>query len=163
MALSLALADEEATLGLGRTVGIHAPQGLVVRLDGPLGAGKTTFVQGLAQGLEVPANSQVRSPSFALMRIHEGGRLPLVHVDFYRLTEPDELQELGLEEWLGDRAVVAVEWSGRFPDALPTDGLQVDLDYGLRGEGRTASLSWPAQLEPDPWIAALGGGEGEGD
>lgn len=154
--MTLPLPDDGATRRLGRCVGEHAPQGLLVKLGGPLGAGKTTLVQGLAEGLDVPANTQVRSPSYALMRVHEGGRLPLVHVDFYRLTEPDELLELGLEEWLGDRAVVAVEWADRFPDELPSDGLAIDLAYPSRGEGRDATLSWPARLADHPIVEGLG-------
>ena len=93
-------------------------------VDGDLGAGKTHFVQGLAKGLCV--NTVPRSPTFAIMEEHEG-RLPLLHVDLYRLEEAD-LIPLGLEEqlelWPG---VVAVEWASRFPFLFPSHPIHVQI------------------------------------
>ena len=80
-------------------------------LVGNLGAGKTTFVRGVARGLG--AHGQVSSPTFQLLRWHEG-RLPLAHVDLYRIDSPRELQALGLDELL-ESSVVAVEWADRIP------------------------------------------------
>ncbi len=160
MALTLPLADHDATHALGRRLGGGVPAGMLLRLDGPLGAGKTTLVQGLADGLGVPATSQVRSPSFALVRIHGGGRLDLVHVDLYRLSDPDELLELGLEEWFDERALVAVEWAERFGDDLPAEGLSIRLDYRDDG-GRDARLSWTPQGPPPTWLtSAVGQADG---
>ena len=106
---------------LGQAMGV----GDVVALIGPLGAGKTTFAQGLAQGLGVAAERHVASPSFALVNEHPG-RTPFVHADFYRLRTRAELPELGIEEAY-DRAATAIEWADRFPDALPADHLQITL------------------------------------
>jgi len=106
---------------LGQAMGV----GDVVALIGPLGAGKTTFAQGLAQGLGVAAERHVASPSFALVNEHPG-RTPFVHVDFYRIRTRAELPELGIEEAY-DRAATAIEWADRFPDALPVDHLQITL------------------------------------
>src|SRR5262249_56691184 len=91
--------------------------GDVVALVGPLGAGKTTFVQGLARGTGVPPERHVASPTFALVNEHPG-RVALVHADLYRIANRAELLELGLDDAF-DRAAVAIEWLDRFPDAAP--------------------------------------------
>jgi len=117
---------------LGQTIAI----GDVVALTGPLGAGKTTFVQGLADGMGVPSHRHVASPTFALVNEHPG-RIPLVHVDFYRINHPTELPELGIEEAY-DQAATAIEWADRFPDWLPTDALHVTIEP--QGDGRALSL-----------------------
>jgi tRNA threonylcarbamoyladenosine biosynthesis protein TsaE len=110
---------------LGQRLGGALEVGDMVGLIGPLGAGKTTFVQGVARGLEVPADRHVASPSFALVNEHPG-RVPLVHADFYRLRDKAELRELGLDEAY-DRAAVLVEWLDRFPDAAPGDHLELTI------------------------------------
>jgi tRNA threonylcarbamoyladenosine biosynthesis protein TsaE len=124
--------------------------GDVVALTGPLGAGKTTFVQGLAQGLGVPAERHVASPTFALVNEHPG-RIDFVHVDFYRIKTSAELPELGLEEAF-DHAATAVEWAERFPEWLPADSLEVVIEIQgtarklhTRGKGprsRTLLAAW---------------------
>lgn len=100
--------------------------GDIIALNGELGSGKTEFVHGLAQGLEVPATVPVASPSFSL--VHEyPGRLPLVHLDLYRLEDlPAELLP-DLEEYLAGEQVVAVEWAERLAPLLPGDYLEVRL------------------------------------
>jgi tRNA threonylcarbamoyladenosine biosynthesis protein TsaE len=116
--------------------------GDVIALTGALGAGKTTFVQGLAEGLEVPASRHVASPTFALANEHPG-RIDFVHVDFYRIRSSAELPELGLEEAF-ERAATAIEWAERFPDWLPEDALHLTLEVQA-GETRIlrASSSGP--------------------
>ena len=99
--------------------------GDMLALIGPLGAGKTTFVQGLARGLGVPADRHVASPTFALVNEHPG-RVPLVHADLYRVADARELEELGLTDAF-DRAAVAIEWLDRFPDAAPADRLEITI------------------------------------
>lgn len=110
---------------LARRLGQALAIGDVIALTGPLGAGKTTFVQGLADGMGVPADRHVASPTFALVNEHPG-RIPLVHVDFYRIKDPAELPELGIEEAY-DQAATAIEWAERFPDWLPADVLSVSI------------------------------------
>ena len=105
------------TYNIGKQFGDIIQEPIFFAIDGDLGAGKTHFVQGLAKGLNVDVVP--RSPTFAIMEEYEG-RLPLLHVDFYRLEETD-LEPLGLEEqlelWPG---VVAVEWANRFPFLFPS-------------------------------------------
>jgi len=84
-------------------------------------SGKTVFVQGLAKGLGIPGETEVTSPSFALIHEHPGGRLPLFHVDLYRLDRLIDLEDLGLEEILDGRAVVAVEWGEKLPASYLND------------------------------------------
>jgi tRNA threonylcarbamoyladenosine biosynthesis protein TsaE len=119
------LDDPGKTRRLAARLGRALRVGDVVALTGPLGAGKTTFVQGLAEGLGVPAERHVASPTFALVNEHPG-RVDLVHVDFYRIRSPAELPELGLEEAY-DRAATAIEWAERFPEWLPDDALHLGL------------------------------------
>lgn len=108
----------EETRALAEALGRAAQPGDVLLLEGPLGAGKTCFTQGLARGLGV--TTPVRSPTFVLVTQHHG-RLTLAHVDLYRVEGTGSLDDLGLDEWR-DGAVLAVEWGekleGRMDDAL---------------------------------------------
>jgi tRNA threonylcarbamoyladenosine biosynthesis protein TsaE len=123
---------QELAARLGRVLLI----GDVVALTGPLGAGKTTFVQGLAEGMGVPAERHVASPTFTLVNEHPG-RIPLVHVDFYRIASSAELPELGIEEAY-DRAATAIEWADKFRDLLPDDALHVAIE--VHGDARELHL-----------------------
>ncbi len=128
----LVLPTPEATQALGAKLGELLQPGDVIGLDGPLGAGKTCLVQGLARGLEVPRDTRVSSPTFTLMNEHPG-RLVLYHVDLYRLNSAAELDELGLWEAADSGGVMAVEWLARFPRALPLDRLHLDLSMDASG------------------------------
>jgi tRNA threonylcarbamoyladenosine biosynthesis protein TsaE len=125
---------------LGRALGRAAQAGDRFLLEGPFGAGKTTFVQGLAEGLDV--RTPVSSPSFVIEHQHSG-RLMLYHVDLYRLEriEPDLLE--GLEEDLYGEGVTAVEWAERLPATL-RDSANV-LRFELQGEGRRVELTTAAE------------------
>jgi tRNA threonylcarbamoyladenosine biosynthesis protein TsaE len=109
---------------IGERLGHLLAVGDVVGLIGPLGAGKTTFVQGLANGMGV-RNRHVASPTFALVNEHPGP-VPLVHADLYRIDDARELEELGLAEAF-DRAAVAIEWLDRYPDAAPAERLEIEI------------------------------------
>jgi tRNA threonylcarbamoyladenosine biosynthesis protein TsaE len=116
----------EATRALAARLGAWLEAGDVVALNGELGSGKTEFVHGLAQGLEVPPQV-VASPSFTL--VHEyPGRLPLVHLDLYRLEDLPPSMLPDLEEYLAGPQVVAVEWARRLAPLLPGDYLEVGLE-----------------------------------
>jgi tRNA threonylcarbamoyladenosine biosynthesis protein TsaE len=135
----LHLPGEADTHALGVRLGRAVPPQTVLALIGDLGAGKTALVRGLAEGLAVP--SRVQSPTFVLVVPHEGGRLPLWHVDLYRLTSLDEIQELGLGELASD-GVLAVEWADRAPAELPADHLRIELS-GLAGREVTVTATGP--------------------
>ena len=97
--------------------------GDVLALTGEIGAGKTTFVQGLAQGLRVPEGS-VTSPSFVLVREYSG-RLPLAHADLFRLNSLPEAETVGLEEYYEGGGVTVIEWANRVPGVLPQEYLEI--------------------------------------
>ena len=113
----------EATVAVAAAVGRGAVPGLVIGLMGPLGAGKTTFVQGMAQGLGVPAEVPVTSPTFTLVHQYEGGRLPVAHVDAYRLSGPEDLRGVDADEWLSGAGVAVIEWADRVAGGLPAETL----------------------------------------
>lgn len=103
----------EETLELGRAWGASARSGWILGLSGGLGAGKTLLVQGLAHGLGI--KSRVHSPTFALVHEYTGGRLPLFHLDLYRLDNAHQIAQAGLDAYLFEPAgVTAVEWSERW-------------------------------------------------
>ena len=110
-------ARPEDTRALGQLLGELAGAGLVVLLNGDLGAGKTCFAQGVARGLGVSPASPVTSPSYTLLNIHQG-RLPLYHFDLYRLSQVDDLEELGYDEFAEGDGLTLVEWADRMTAAL---------------------------------------------
>lgn len=138
------LPDEGATRELGRSLGEQLSAGSVLLLKGNLGAGKTTLVQGLGLGLGI---EEIDSPTFTLVNEYMDGRLPLYHIDLYRLSA-EQADELGLESyWDGlevEPGIVAIEWSERL-SYLPKRAVEVRLEYLSLGEperGRQAAISY---------------------
>jgi tRNA threonylcarbamoyladenosine biosynthesis protein TsaE len=115
------------TTGLGRRLGELVLPGEVILLVGELGTGKTTFVRGFAAGLGI--DDRVRSPSFQIVRTHEGGRFPLVHVDLYRLSSANEVLDLGLEELISPPAVAAIEWGEKASPIAGSDYLELEFSW----------------------------------
>jgi len=111
-------ASEAETRETGRRLALSLRGGEVLCLEGPLGAGKTTFVKGLAEGLGC-GTDQVSSPTFTLVHEYPSGRLPFVHLDLYRLDSPDELAALGFDDLLTGLTIMAIEWGDKFLEALP--------------------------------------------
>ncbi len=109
--------SEEETRAIASAFARQLQAGTVVLLSGDLGAGKTAFVRGLADGLLIDMD-EVTSPTFTLVHEYRGGRLPLIHVDLYRLDRAD-LDEIGLDEDLAATGVTAVEWAERMSRAIP--------------------------------------------
>ena len=109
--------SELETSAAGRDLASYLSAGSVVLLFGDLGAGKTAFVRGLAEGLGV-TSGDVSSPTFTIMQEYRGGRLPLFHADLYRLNDAREIEELGLDE-LTAAGVLAIEWADKLPQPPP--------------------------------------------
>ena len=126
-------------------------------LTGPLGAGKTVFVQGVGAGLGV--RGPVVSPTFVIARVHRDGRVPLVHVDAYRLGSLAEVDDLDLDVELAD-SVLAVEWGAGLVEQLTDSRVEVQLTMAADGEQRSAVLvphgaDWAARLRHDQPPRAL--------
>jgi tRNA threonylcarbamoyladenosine biosynthesis protein TsaE len=132
--------SEDETLRVGAEVGRTLAAGDVLLLHGDLGAGKTAFVRGLAEGLGAnPAD--VSSPTFTIMQEYRGGGVPLFHVDLYRLSDPREIEDLGLEEIAAD-GVLAIEWAEKLDAQArlkPSRYLAVRIAHG-DGDARTITL-----------------------
>lgn len=116
----------EETQLLGRCLGELVQGGDVLLLEGALGTGKTCLVQGVAHGLGI--REYAFSPSFVIVREYHG-RLPLHHIDLYRLERSEEIADLGLEEYLYGNGVSVVEWADRGIGLLPQDSLLIRMDY----------------------------------
>ena len=116
----------EGTHFVGLSLGQQARAGDVIACCGTLGAGKPTFIQGFARGLDIGQDTYVRSPTFTLLYAY-AGRIPLYHFDFYRLSHATEVQELGFEEYCEATGVVIVEWADKFPELLPIQRLDIYL------------------------------------
>jgi len=131
------------TLAIGRALGEMLRPGDFLALSGPLGAGKTLLVRGVAAGLGVPEDEPVTSPTFVLVREYVG-RLKLYHIDAYRLSGDEELWDLGLAEMASQPdSVIAVEWADRFPLAIPPDACRIELNHADR-KSRTLRVLWDA-------------------
>jgi tRNA threonylcarbamoyladenosine biosynthesis protein TsaE len=141
MPLTLDLEDEAATTRLGTAIARLLRAGDAICLTGPLGAGKSTLARGLIRALTTP-DEDVPSPTFTLVQFYEAAGFPLAHFDLYRLTRPDEADEIGLDEALDDGAVL-IEWperlGGRLEGRLPADRL--DIEIAISATGRTARLT----------------------
>jgi tRNA threonylcarbamoyladenosine biosynthesis protein TsaE len=136
--------SESETAGAARELAPTLPAGAVVLLMGDLGAGKTAFVRGLAEGLGLePAD--VSSPTFTLIQEYRGGRVPLLHVDLYRLNDPREIDDLGLDE-LGSEAVVAIEWADKLPRS-PEHAIVVRIEHAGDTE-RVVTIE-------SPWVTQI--------
>ena len=134
----------EETLALGEAWGREARHGWVIGLSGDLGAGKTQLVKGLARGLGSPA--RVHSPTFALLNEYAGGRLPLFHLDLYRLNNADEVAGAGLEEYLIEPdGIAVVEWIERWLGVASPDGQSSIADS--RGPARPRRIARLVQIE----------------
>jgi len=138
----------EETVRLGTALSPVLIPGDVIVLSGDLGAGKTTFTQGLAVGLGI--TEHVTSPTFLLMKEYFGGRYPLMHMDIYRLGRIQEVIDLGYDEFLDPADIVVVEWGDMVEPLLPKDHLQVILRH-VDENSRTVELvpkgaNWPPRM-----------------
>jgi tRNA threonylcarbamoyladenosine biosynthesis protein TsaE len=135
--MSIELTTAGDTHALGKNVAEQLRAGDLILLVGPLGAGKTVLAQGIGAGLGV--TGPVVSPTFVIARVHRGGRLPLVHVDAYRLGSVVEVDDLDLDADLAE-SVTVVEWGGGLVEQLAEAHLEIRLDRSADDDRRTAAL-----------------------
>ena len=123
----------EETFRLGEMTGGKLKPGTVICLDGDLGAGKTVFVKGVAKGLGI--TDTVCSPTFTILQEYRDGRMPLYHFDVYRIEDPEEMYEIGFDEYLYGEGVCLIEWAKNVAELIPDGALKItitkDLDKGL--------------------------------
>ncbi len=157
--ITAATTSVDATRALAAEIAALARPGDLVVLAGDLGTGKTAFAQGFAHGLGV--DEQVTSPAFILVRTYEG-RIPLVHLDVYRLDTMQELVDLGIAELLDEGAVTLIEWGDAVAPGLPADFLEVRLEAGAGADERVLTIrsvgpGWPPRADAlrvavAPWV-----------
>ncbi|MEL7034539.1 MAG: tRNA (adenosine(37)-N6)-threonylcarbamoyltransferase complex ATPase subunit type 1 TsaE [Cyanobacteria bacterium J06592_8] len=144
--LTICLENSQATYHLGQRLGELLVSGCILLLEGDLGAGKTTLVQGLGAGLAIREN--IESPTFTLINEYHSGRIPLYHLDLYRL-DPAEVEQLNLElYWEGIEVppgITAIEWAERLT-YKPRDFIQINLTYQL-DQGRFAEIIYPEHFD----------------
>ena len=128
------------TRAIGAMLGREASAGEIVCLNGDLGAGKTVFAKGFAEGLGVA--EEVVSPTFTILRVYDSGRLPLFHFDVYRIEEPEEMNEIGYEEYFFGDGVTLIEWPGLIAELIPSSAIRVliEKDEGAEDDFRRITI-----------------------
>ncbi|MBU0673363.1 MAG: tRNA (adenosine(37)-N6)-threonylcarbamoyltransferase complex ATPase subunit type 1 TsaE [Proteobacteria bacterium] len=139
-AIIIDLPTLEQTARLGRYLGETARAGEIILLTGPLGAGKTTLAQHIGIGTGVPENCLITSPTFSLLHEYPG-RLPLYHMDLYRLSGEEELEELGFTEYMYGNGLTIIEWPDRLGSMLPKEKIEVELHF-TGDSSRRATISF---------------------
>ena len=135
--VTIATLGERGTREVGRALGVACRRPLCVALSGPLGAGKTVFVKGIAQGLGMADN--VTSPTFTFVNEYREGGRRLTHVDLYRIESADDLESIGWSDVVLEADVLAVEWAEHADGQLPTPRIKVDITLG-KGDARGIEL-----------------------
>jgi len=137
------LQSAQDTIALGEKFGALLSPGSILALNGDLGAGKTTFVQGIARGLQI--HDPIQSPTFTFLNSYEG-ILPLFHFDLYRLSKPADFHALGFDEYFYKGGLCVVEWAKRIHSLLPTHTLFCSFAYHAQGRHVTLHGSFPQEL-----------------
>lgn len=129
-------ASETRSLGEALSKGLRP--GDVLVLLGNMGAGKSEFTRGIARGLGILG--PIASPTFTILQAYDSGRLPLYHFDWYRINDPEELYEIGVEDYLLGDGVAVVEWPDRAPELLPEAYLHISLSHGAGDDERIIEI-----------------------
>ncbi|MXX97859.1 MAG: tRNA (adenosine(37)-N6)-threonylcarbamoyltransferase complex ATPase subunit type 1 TsaE [Rhodothermaceae bacterium] len=140
--VDLITSSPSETQSLGRSIGAWLPKPSVLGLDGPLGAGKTCFVQGLARGLGIPATTHVTSPAYTLVQEYLFGSRKLVHIDFYRLSTLTNTDFMLFQELLENpNHIVVIEWASKFLSDLVPEFLTISISLGQDKNQRNFQVS----------------------
>jgi tRNA threonylcarbamoyladenosine biosynthesis protein TsaE len=140
--LDFSLVDAAATRALGARLAAACGPDSVILLRGPLGAGKTTFVEGF---LEALGAGRAASPTFVIAHSHSAGAMPIWHLDLYRLEDPRDIEDLDLAHYLPSGGITLVEWPERAAHAWPADRIEIDLT--IAGAARSARVRGLGQAE----------------
>ncbi len=116
----------EDTFAIGEKLGREALPGQLFTLTGDLGVGKTVLTQGFAEGLGI--QEPVNSPTFTIVQVYESGRLPLYHLDVYRIGDPEEMEEIGYEDYFYGGGVCIVEWADLITELLPPEHMRITIE-----------------------------------
>lgn len=135
------------TFQLGMELAEHAVPGQVYCLDGDLGTGKTVFTQGFAAGLGI--KEPVSSPTFTIVQVYEEGRLDFYHFDVYRISDVEEMYEIGCEEYFDGEGVCLIEWAHLIKDILPDHAVHITIEKNLEKgfDYRKITVVWPDPLQ----------------
>lgn len=132
--------DEKETKDLAIKIAASLQEGDVIALIGDLGTGKTTFTRYLARGLDI--DGPITSPTFTIVKEYEGGRLPLYHFDVYRITDSEQMWEIGIDDYLFGNGVCVIEWADIIEDILPEDTKYIQIEYGNKENERIFKCSF---------------------
>ena len=121
--------SSEETFALGEELGRKAEPGQIYTLTGDLGTGKTVFAQGFARGMGI--KEYVNSPTFTILQVYEDGRLPLYHFDVYRIEEPEEMEEIGYEDYFFGDGVTLIEWADIISELIPENAIRIGISKDL--------------------------------
>ena len=119
----------EETFELGKKIGIQALPGQVYTLVGDLGVGKTVFTQGVAAGLDI--TEPISSPTFTIIQVYEGGRLPFYHFNVYRIGDIEEMEEIGYDDYFFGEGICLIEWANLIEEILPEKLIRVTIEKDL--------------------------------
>jgi len=144
--VNLVLDNLAKTVHFGRHLGTMAMPGDIFTLSGDLGSGKTTLTQAIGQGIAVPDHCYITSPTFSLLHEYPG-RIPLYHMDLYRLASAEEVIELGFEDYLYGEGLTVIEWPDRLQDLIPASRLDIHLTFAGQNS-RLAALTAYGNMVP---------------
>jgi len=145
--LDLISTSPDDTLDIGRIIGENLTGGQVVALMGELGTGKTCLTQGIAQGMGIAGDYYVTSPTFTLINEYPG-RIPLYHMDVYRLSGPHDLEDMGYREYFYGDGIVVIEWAEKVAGILPTGTVMISLKHGNDSNTREMKISCESDISP---------------
>ena len=135
--------SEQETLELGRKLAQEAKPGQIFSLEGDLGVGKTVFTKGMAEGLGI--TEPVSSPTFTIVQVYEEGRMPFYHFDVYRFGDPEEMDEIGYEDYFFGEGICLVEWANLIEELMPEHTIKITIEKDLEKgfDYRKISIVYP--------------------